>query len=486
MSFFPNRTTFLQIGPISIQWYAVLIITGAFIAYYFAKRNLKSYRNIDVDDFFDDSFLCLLWGGIIGARLWFCLFYNFDYYFSHPIDIIKIWDGGLAFHGGAVGGVLATFFLCKKRNVSFIKYLDAIAPTVLIGQAVGRWGNFVNQECHGSAVTADYFKGPLALIRDGMLINGVYYKPLFFYESMLCLLGFVLINFLVRKFQSRRGEALGAYLIWYGIIRFFIEGDRTDSLLIGSLKTAQVTSIIFVVVGLFFYFAIQEKIFKKKLPTIVFDLDGTLQDSTGPIIESFKAVFEKYGKLEDFTAQRQMEVLGPPLKDMMLKYFPNENPDELIEFYRQINNDELRRTLKPIEHAVEVVSELRKQGYRLAILTTRARPSTIECLKICGFKDDDFEGIITLDDVKNTKPDPEGIFKVIKEHKMNSADVIVVGDSIADVKAGKAYGAYTVAYTVLEGKKEGIEKEKPNRFITDLNEILDIVNEKHYFTYNLK
>ena len=168
-----------------------------------------------------------------------------------------------------------------------------------------------------------------------------------------------------------------------------------------------------------------------------------------------------------------MEVLGPPLKDMMLKYFPNENPDELIEFYRQINNDELRRTLKPIEHAVEVVSELRKQGYRLAILTTRARPSTIECLKICGFKDDDFEGIITLDDVKNTKPDPEGIFKVI-------------GDSIADVKAGKAYGAYTVAYTVLEGKKEGIEKEKPNRFITDLNEILGIVNEKHYFTYNLK
>ena len=129
-----------------------------------------------------------MWGGIIGARLWFCLFFNLDYYLAHPIDIIKLWDGGLAFHGGFVGGLLASYLFCKKKNKPFIKFLDAVAPTVLIGQAIGRWGNFINQECHGSAVTADYFWGPLKLIRDGMLIGGVYYKPLFLYESLLCLI----------------------------------------------------------------------------------------------------------------------------------------------------------------------------------------------------------------------------------------------------------------------------------------------------------
>lgn len=485
MSFFPNRTTFLQIGSISIQWYAILILTGAFLAYFFAKRNLKEYRNIDVDGFFDDAFICLMWSGIIGARLWFCLFYNFEQYINHPLDIIRVWDGGLAIHGGLVGAFIGTLILCKKRNVPFIKFLDAILPTVLLGQAIGRWGNFINQECHGSTVSSEYFDGILSFLKEGMYIGGQYYRPLFFYESILCLIGFILINFLLKKTQTKRGELVGAYCIWYGIVRFFIEGDRTDSLLIGSLKTAQLTSILFVIIGLLLYFGIYDKIFKKKI-SYVFDLDGTLTDSTPAIIESFKTVFRKYGKEEDFSPQDQVEVLGPPIDEMLHKFFPNEDVKELEKYYRETNKQQLELTLKPIKGALELISELKKQGSDLAILTTRKKESTYRCLELCGFNKDDFNDIITLDDVSKTKPDPEGIFKLKKEHKIKTSDVIVVGDSTADINAAKAFGAYSIAYSVVDGKRKAIEDATPNKIIEDLKDVLEISKEKHYFTYNLK
>lgn len=488
MKFFPSRTTFLQIGSnLKIQWYAVLILTGAFVAYYFSKKNLKKYRNIDVNDFFDDAFIWLLWGGVIGARLWFCLFYNLDYYLANPINIIKVWDGGVAFHGAFAGGLLAAIILCKKRNVSFIKFCDAVVPTVLFAQAMGRWGNFINQECHGDVVPATYFDGILRFIKNGMCIKGVYYEPLFFYESSLCLLGFILINFILRKTQSKRGELTGAYLIWYGIVRFFIEGRRTDSLMIGSFRTAQVTSIIYVIIGIALYFGLHDYLNRNKKPTILFDFDGTLQDSAPSIINSFRDCFEKYDKVENFTPDKQMEVLGPPIKEMFEKYFPNEDSEEVCKFYRERNRESLHNGgTKAIEHAVEVTKALKKEGYHIGILTTRMYDSTVECLEICGFDKDVFDDIIGLDQVKKTKPDPEGIFTFVNKHKFNSNDVIVVGDSEADVKAGQNYGAYTIAYLVHEGKKPSIEALKPNRVITDLNEILDIVKEKHYFTYNEK
>ena len=181
MEFFPTRTTFLRIGNLTVQWYAVLILIGAFIAYYFSKKNLKTYRNIEVNGFFDDIFIWMLWGGIIGARLWYCIFDPNVNYLENPLQIIKIWDGGVAFHGAFAGGALAALIFCKKRNVSIIKFFDAVLPTVLVAQGLGRWGNFINQECHGIEVDASYFDGILFFLKEGMHIGGVYYKPLFFY-----------------------------------------------------------------------------------------------------------------------------------------------------------------------------------------------------------------------------------------------------------------------------------------------------------------
>lgn len=484
MGFFTDRTTFLNLGPISIKWYAVLILTGALLAYYFAKKNLDTYKNINVNDFIDDAFIIMVIAGVIGARLWFCVFYDLDYYLSNPAAIFRIWDGGLAIHGTLIFAGIAMYFFCKKKNVSFIKFLDAILPCVFLGQAFGRWGNFINQECFGNLVDESYFDGILFFLKDGMHINGNYYEPMFFYESMLCLLGFIVINFILRKFQNKRGDLAWAYLMWYGVIRFFIEGHRTDSLFIGNLKTAQVTSIIFIVVGILGFIGIFDKyLFKKKKPTLLFDFDGTVVDSEKNILLTYTELFRRHDKVENFTTERQAEVLGPGLFEMFAKFFPNEDAKALFKEYQEIFNSMLRENLVIMPHAEEVLTEFKNQGYNIGLVTTRSKDSTLFCLDVCGLGHL-FDDMICMDDVKELKPSAEAYIKIVDKNKWNKDDVVVIGDSSADVKGGKNYGAYTICFLRNPMKIERLKALKADKYIEDLNEIPAILAEKHYFTYN--
>lgn len=488
MKFFPERTVFLSIGNIAIRWYAVLIVLGAFIAFYFAKRNLKSYRNIDVYDFFDDIFVYLLWGGLIGARLWFCLFDSNTNYLENPIRILRVWDGGVAIHGAFIGGLLTAYLFCKKKNVPFLKFIDGVVPTVLFAQAMGRWGNFINQECYGQIVEESYYDGILGFIKNGMYIDGAYREPMFFYESVLCLLGFVLINFVLRKFQNKRGDLGWAYLMWYGVIRFFIEGRRTDSLLMNltGLKTAQVTSIIYLVVGLLGFVGVIDKLlFKKQKPTLLFDLDGTLIDTEKAIQMSYLELYKKYDKEENFTDEIATEVLGPGLMVMFKKLFPNQDPDVLFKEYKEINNRLLPEVMQPMPGAMKTLKTLKEEGYHIGIVTTRTHESADHCLKLIGM-DEYIEDICGIDDVKNTKPDIEAFHHIINKNKWNKEDIIVIGDSIADVEGGLNYGAYTIAYLFNEGKKAKVLAANPNESTRDITRLLDLVKEDRYFTYNGK
>lgn len=487
MAFFPSRTIFIQIGPVNITWYALLIVTGAFAAYYFAKKNLKEYRNIELNGFLDDVFIYMLWGGIIGARLWYCLFDSTTNYLENPSQIIRIWDGGLAFHGGFIAGIIVCYFFCKKRNVSFIKFADSIFPTVLLGQAFGRWGNFVNQECYGPEVNETFYNGILSFLKDGMYIKGAYRTPCFFYESMLCLAGFILINFVLKKYQNKRGDLSWAYLIWYGVIRFFIEGLRTDSLLmnVSKLKTAQVTSIVFIIIGLLGYIGIIDKILKKKKPTIIFDLDGTLQDSEKPIQLTYKELYRRHDKEENFTEEIATEILGPGLLEMFPKLFPNEDPNALFNEYQEINKEILPQYLKPMPNVLETLKILKEEGYNIGIVTTRTKKSTENCLNLTGMKDF-IDDVCGMDDVKKLKPNPEAYGLIIDRNRWNKDDIIVIGDSAADINGGKNYGAYTVGYLFNENKKQQVIDAKPDKIISDIKELLDIVKEKRYFTYNGK
>ena len=191
---------------------------------------------------------------IIGARLYYVLF-NLPYYTSHPVEIFKVWEGGLAIHGGIILGLIWIIIYTKKYKVSTFRILDIMVVGLLLGQAIGRWGNFFNGEAHGAVTTLNHLQSlhiPEFIIK-GMQINGVYYQPTFLYESLWCLFGFILILIIRRLRYIKVGQITSFYLVWYGIGRFIIESMRTDSLMFFGLKQAQIISVFMVVIGIIIF-----------------------------------------------------------------------------------------------------------------------------------------------------------------------------------------------------------------------------------------
>jgi len=238
-----------SIGPLEVRWYALLILFGAIIGILIAEMEAKK-KGIAKDDIFDLAFWMLIFG-ILGARIYYVLF-NLSSY-SNIMDIFAIWNGGLAIHGGIIGGAITMIIFCKKKKLDFLTIADITMPSVIIGQAIGRWGNFFNQEAHGPEVALSTLQNlhiPKFII-DGMSINGVYYHPTFLYESIWCILGFLLL-ILLRKFVKgmKAGQLTCIYFMWYGVGRFLIEALRTDSLMIGKIKVAQLVSVVTFAVGL--------------------------------------------------------------------------------------------------------------------------------------------------------------------------------------------------------------------------------------------
>jgi phosphatidylglycerol:prolipoprotein diacylglycerol transferase len=225
-----------SIFGINIYRYAILIVSGIIIGAKFAEKEFVR-RGLDKDFVYDLLFIVLPLA-IIGARLRYVLF-ELDYYLQNPSQILNIRGGGLAIHGGIIGGIIGLYIFTKDKKIPFIDTIDVMAPSLALGQAIGRWGNFINQEAHGGPTDLPW----------GIIIDGTSYHPTFLYESIGDFLIFLfLINY--RKKNPKRGKVSAIYFIAYGVLRFFVEGLRTDSLMMGSLRTAQVTSVIFVIVGL--------------------------------------------------------------------------------------------------------------------------------------------------------------------------------------------------------------------------------------------
>jgi phosphatidylglycerol---prolipoprotein diacylglyceryl transferase len=234
-----------SLGPIQVHWYGVIIGSGLALALYLAIRE-GNRRGLPKDTFAD----LMLWAipiAIISARIYYVIF-EWDYYKHNLSAIPAIWNGGIAIHGALIGSVVTAYVFAKKRGISFWKLADIAAPSIILGQAIGRWGNFMNQEAHGGEVTRAFLENlhlPEFIINQ-MYINGTYYHPTFLYESIWNLAGFILL-LLLRRVNLRRGEMFLTYVIWYSIGRFFVEGMRTDSLMLGSLRMAQMISIALII-----------------------------------------------------------------------------------------------------------------------------------------------------------------------------------------------------------------------------------------------
>ncbi len=243
----------LDLGIISIHWYSFLIFIALIIGGWMVIREAKKW-NIS-EDFIINLAFYLIPISLIGARLYFVVF-HWDYYSQNLLEIFEVWKGGLAIHGALLFGLLFVLFYCKKHKIHTLRLLDIIVVSLLLGQAIGRWGNFINQEAFGPATTLSFLESlhlPQFII-DGMYIGGTYYQPTFLYESLWCIIGFIAILFIRRMKYIKTGQITAFYLVWYGIGRFFIEGLRTDSLMLGPLKMAQVVSIMMILAGIILFF----------------------------------------------------------------------------------------------------------------------------------------------------------------------------------------------------------------------------------------
>ncbi|TFD95831.1 prolipoprotein diacylglyceryl transferase [Jeotgalibacillus sp. R-1-5s-1] len=242
-----------SIGPLSVAWYGLIIGTGIVLGYILANR--EADRLGMPKDMFADLLIWAVPIAIISARIYYVAF-QWDFYSQNPGAIIQIWNGGIAIHGALIGSIATGIIYAKIKGLSFWKIVDIAAPSIILGQLLGRWGNFINQEAHGGEVSRSFLEGlfiPDWIINQMYIeIDGTfaYYHPTFLYESLWSLVGFVLLLGL-RKVNPLRGEIFLFYVIWYSIGRAFIEGLRTDSLMLTeTIRVAQALSFALIVIAL--------------------------------------------------------------------------------------------------------------------------------------------------------------------------------------------------------------------------------------------
>ncbi|MPM56880.1 Prolipoprotein diacylglyceryl transferase [bioreactor metagenome] len=243
---------------VTIKFYGLIIAFGFLLAVLFGGRMAYKWK-MSIDKMLDVLIYGTL-GGIIGARLYFVIF-QWDYYSQNPSEIFKIWEGGLAIYGGLIGGMIAAFITCKFNKLNFYNLLDIASMSFLIGQGIGRWGNFTNQEAFGtntkmpwgmtSEKVSNYIIENQSLFAEkGIKMDpSVPVHPTFLYESLWCIAGFFILYLICKKFRKFSGQIILCYGIWYGIGRTIIEGFRTDSLYFAhtTLRVSQILSLILVI-----------------------------------------------------------------------------------------------------------------------------------------------------------------------------------------------------------------------------------------------
>lgn len=239
----------LDLGFIEIRWYSVIMLLAILTASYVILKEAK--KKGFTEDFMNNLFFYTIIFAILGARIYYVAF-NFKEYQNDLLGIFRIWEGGLAIHGGIIGGLLFITYYSKKYKVKELLLLDIIVVGLILGQIIGRWGNFMNGEAYGPITTYETLKSlfiPEFIIK-GMNINGIYYHPTFLYESLLNLIGLIILLIIRKGKYTKVGTLTGTYLIWYGIVRIFIESLRQDALMLGPIKIAQLVSIIMIIVGI--------------------------------------------------------------------------------------------------------------------------------------------------------------------------------------------------------------------------------------------
>ncbi len=490
-----------DIFGLEIRWYALWILLGVVVA---VIMGVKEGKRIGIyADFVYTGILITLPLAIIGARLWYVLF-NLDDFdsFAKVIGLDGGWSG-LAIQGGIIVAIIVVYIYCRKTKVSLYKALDIVAPGFLIGQIFGRWGNFCNHELYGPMINnLDLFNFFFPdFITDNMYISGNYllsglhtgyYQPMFLYESMLNLVGLICMLILRKKSKHlESGDMIGIYLIWYGIVRTITESFRFDGevLKIFNIRVSILMSVIFIICGIVFlilkrqfgkrtnYLDLVEYIKNNKIDTVLFDLDGTLLDSKELIYRSFVHTFEKFYPNHELSDAELDSFFGPPLSVTFAKYTNDSKQiEEMIDYYRQYNveaHDELVNLFPGVKETIKYLS---KHNYKLGVISAKKSDLVNHALEIFKIKEY-FDIVIGQDEVKNPKPNPEGILLATRKLKSNRA--VYVGDSVSDIEAGKNAKIKTcaIAYKKDNGRAPMLIEAEPDMFIDSMYGLIKALGE---------
>lgn len=245
----PGEIAF-KLGPISLHYYGIIMALSLLLGILAAKFICeKIYKEFDADMVYEIA-PYLIMGAIFGARLYYCIM-SFDYYLQNPVEIIQIWQGGLSIHGAIIGGLIVGVLYAKRHKLPILKLCDIFSYGLILGQALGRWGNFFNSEAFGRP-TENFLKLYIPIYKRPLEYLGVdYFHPTFLYESVLNICIFLILFFVVRKLaKDKDGIIFFSYLILYSVVRILIEQVRIDSILnVFGIPIAQIISLLFIIIG---------------------------------------------------------------------------------------------------------------------------------------------------------------------------------------------------------------------------------------------
>ena len=526
-TFDSSSKLFLNLGKIQITWYAVIILGGAIICSLIAYYRYLKRMGMSIDTLSEGLAFGLLFG-ILGARLYYVAFSG-DHY-DNLLEIINPSKGGLAIHGAIIAVCIYVPIFCKIRHLDLLPLLEILFPVFMMCQAIGRWGNFVNQEAFGPLIKYPGMISDTATLSDAALIaqreflskllipNFIidrmyipyssasgwtvagYYHPTFLYESVFNVIG-VLLYTNLRKYIKKLyvGDGISFYLIWYGILRFFIESLRTDALMIGNsgIKVAQLISCIFIIVGL--ALAVVRRVFKYRMVTckealfgdaatlvqdevvsnknsknkvLVFDCDGTVLDTYELIehivLETFKEVNPTY----PITLDEAHSFFGPYINDTFTKYAKDEEELNLyIDTYGKYAEKLTAKYIKAYPGIKEALASLKGQGYIICIASNKISKEVYRGLKICGLEKY-IDEVVGAELMKEAKPSPDCINQLKKKFKVKK--VMMIGDTETDILTGKNASAFTCGVTWCVSTKEDFVKWNADEIVSDPKELIKL------------
>ena len=517
----------VSFGNFQITWYAVIILGGAIICSLIAYYRFLKRMGMSLDTLSEGLAFGLLFG-ILGARLYYVAFSG-DHY-NNLLEVIDPRSGGLAIHGAIIAVSIYVPIYCKIRHLDLLPLLEILFPVFMMCQAIGRWGNFVNQEAFGPLIKYPGMLNEWArldnaallaqreflsklLIPDfiidrmyiahssasGFTVPG-YYHPTFLYESLFNVIG-VLLYTNLRKYIKKIyvGDGISFYLIWYGILRIFIESLRTDALMIGNsgIKVAQLISVIFIVVGI--ALAVVRRVFKYRLVSckdalfgdnatlvldkvvnkknnknkvLVFDCDGTVLDTyeliENIVLETFKEVNPAY----PITIDEAHTFFGPYINDTFIKYAKDEEELNLyIDTYAKYAEKLTAKYIKAYPGIKEALAELKGLGYIICVASNKISKEVNRGLKLCGL-DKYVDYVIGAELMNEAKPNPDCLNQIKK--KYNVKKVLMIGDTETDILTGKNASSYTCGVTWCVSTREDFIKWHADEIISDPKELVKL------------